>query len=61
MSTALLSLAKFTIAVIALTTLELYALSKGIDGTLLRIIIVTIAGLAGFSVSELFKRGGPLA
>jgi len=38
-----------------LTTLELFALSKGKNGTLLRIIIIAIAGLAGFSIAEFIK------
>lgn len=42
-------------AIAALTILELAALSKGKNGTLLRIIIIAIAGLAGFSIAELFK------
>jgi len=46
---------KICIAIVALTTLELVALSKGKNGTLLRIIIIAIAGLAGFSIAELVK------
>ena len=46
---------KICIAIVALTTLELFALSKGKNGTLLRIIIIAIAGLAGFSIAELVK------
>ena len=44
---------KVCVAIICLTTLELFALSKGKNGTLLRIIIIAIAGLAGFSIAEL--------
>jgi len=46
---------KVCIAIVSLTTLELFALSKGKNGTLLRIIIIAIAGLAGFSIAELVK------
>ena len=46
---------KICVAIVALTTLELVALSKGKNGTLLRIIIIAIAGLAGFSIAELVK------
>lgn len=42
-------------AILCLTVLEIVALLKGKNGTLLRIIIIAIAGLAGFSIAELFK------
>ena len=44
---------KVCIAIVCLTLLEIVALSKGKNGTLLRIIIIAIAGLAGFSIAEL--------
>jgi len=46
---------RIIVAIVCLTALELFALSKGKNGTLLRIIIVAIAGLAGFSLAELVK------
>jgi hypothetical protein len=46
---------RICIAIVCLTTLELVALSKGKNGTLLRVIIIAIAGLAGFSIAELFQ------
>jgi hypothetical protein len=46
---------KVCIAIVCLTTLELFALHKGKNGTLLRIIIIAIAGLAGFSIAELVR------
>jgi hypothetical protein len=46
---------KVCVAIICLTILELAALSKGKNGTLFRIIIIAIAGLAGFSIAELVK------
>jgi hypothetical protein len=49
------STAKVVVAIVCLTTLEIVALAKGKNGTLLRIIIIAIAGLAGFSIAELIE------
>jgi len=49
------SFIKICVAIVCLTILELAAISKGKNGTLLRIIIIAIAGLAGFSIAELIK------
>jgi hypothetical protein len=49
------SFLKICIAIICLTILELAALYKGRNGTMLRIVIIAIAGLAGFSIAELIK------
>jgi hypothetical protein len=49
------SFLKVCTAIICLTILELTALSKGKNGTLLRIIIIAIAGLAGFSIAEFLR------
>jgi hypothetical protein len=46
---------KVCIAIVCLTILELAALQKGKNGTMMRIIIIAIAGLAGFSIAELVK------
>jgi hypothetical protein len=46
---------KVCIAIVCLTILELEALQKGKNGTMMRIIIIAIAGLAGFSIAELIK------
>jgi hypothetical protein len=46
---------KICVAIVCLTALELFALHKGKNGTLLRLIIIAIAGLAGFSLAELIK------
>jgi len=43
------------VAVAALTLIEVVALCKGKNGFLLRLVIVAIAGLAGFSIAELIK------
>lgn len=40
---------------LCITTLELFALHKGKNGTMLRIVIIALAGLAGFSLAELIK------
>jgi hypothetical protein len=40
---------------ICITTVEIFALNKGKNGTLLRLVIVALAGLAGFSLAELIK------
>jgi len=46
---------KIATAIICLTILELAALARGKNGTLMRIIIIAIAGLAGFSIAEFLK------
>jgi hypothetical protein len=46
---------RICLAIVCLTALELFALSKGKNGTLLRIIIIAIAGLAGFSLAQFIK------
>lgn len=46
---------KIAIAIICLTVLELVALCKGRNGFMLRLVIIAIAGLAGFSIAELIK------
>ena len=46
---------KICIAILCLTVLELFALHKGRNGTMLRIVIIAIAGLAGFSIAELIR------
>ena len=41
------------VAIIALTVLEIYALSQGINGILFTTIIAVIAGLAGWTLPQL--------
>ena len=48
-------LIKCSIAIISLTTLEAIALNKGKNGTMLRIVIIAIAGIAGFSLAQLIR------
>lgn len=38
-----------------ITAVEIVALNKGKNGTLLRLVIIALAGLAGFSLAELIK------
>ena len=40
---------------VCITAVELFALHKGKNGTLLRLVIVALAGLAGFSLAELLR------
>lgn len=40
-------------AIICITTLEMIALLKGIDGTLMTIIVAIIAGIGGWSAPQL--------
>ena len=43
------------VALLCLTGLEIYALSQGINGTLLSIVIAIIAGTAGFILPSPIK------
>ena len=40
---------------LCITIVEIVALCKGKNGTLLRLVIIALAGLAGFSLAELIK------
>lgn len=40
---------------ICITAVEIFALHKGKNGTMLRIVIVALAGIAGFSLAELIR------
>lgn len=40
---------------VCITTVELFALQKGKNGTMLRLVIIALAGIAGFSLAELIK------
>lgn len=46
---------KITFACLCITVLEIRALNLGRNGTMLRIAIAALAGLAGFSLAEFFK------
>lgn len=43
------------VAIAAITAIEIVALIKGKNGTMMRIVIIAIAALAGFSIAELVK------
>lgn len=45
-------------AITAIVVLELYALSKGIDGKLFGLVIAAIAGLGGYTLSSLVRQNG---
>ena len=44
------------LAIVSIAVLEVYALSKGINGTGLSISIAAIAGLAGFEAKSLLNK-----
>lgn len=39
-----------------LTTIEMFALSKGINGTMLSIVIAIVAGVIGVTIPNPFKK-----
>lgn len=43
------------VALACLTALEIYALSRGINGTILTIVVGIIAGVAGFTIPTPIK------
>ena len=43
-------------AISAITALEILALSKGIDGTILAAVIASIAGLGGYKIRVLSEK-----
>tara|TARA_R100001530_G_scaffold136178_2_gene115651 strand:- start:875 stop:1051 length:177 start_codon:yes stop_codon:yes gene_type:complete len=45
-----------SIGLICLTILECYALSQGINGTLLKIVLVVIAGVIGVTIPNPLKK-----
>lgn len=44
------------VAITALTILEIVAMLTGHNGTLLRLAIIAIAGLGGFSLAKILRR-----
>jgi len=46
------------IAIACIFTLELFSLSKGIDGKILALSVSAISGLGGFAVGRLLKKKG---
>ncbi|RLJ01537.1 MAG: hypothetical protein DRP08_05400 [Candidatus Aenigmatarchaeota archaeon] len=45
-------------AIAGIVVLELYALSKGLDGKLFGLVIAAIAGLGGYSLGAMIKKNG---
>ena len=43
-------------AIVCLTTLELFAMYKELDGYLFSLIVMAIAGVAGFKMPDIIKR-----
>lgn len=48
------------IAIMALTTLEIAALFKGIDGILLTIVVAAISGIAGYKMKSVVADTGSI-
>jgi hypothetical protein len=46
-------------AVAGIVVLEVCAMLTGHNGTMLRIALVAIAGLGGFSLASMLRKGGP--
>jgi hypothetical protein len=46
---------KVGVACICITMVEVVALCKGKNGFILRLVIIALAGLAGFSLAELIR------
>ncbi len=40
-------------ALVCITALEIYALSQGFNGTILKTVLVVLAGIAGWSLPQL--------
>lgn len=45
-------------AIVAITVLEIVALLKGIDGTLMATVVAAIAGLGGYTLGQVLKQRG---
>lgn len=46
---------KVIVAATCITVVEIVALCKGKNGFMLRLVIVALAGLAGFSLAEMLR------
>lgn len=40
-------------ALVCITAIEIYAISQGFNGTLLKVVLVALAGIAGWTVPQL--------
>jgi uncharacterized membrane protein YgaE (UPF0421/DUF939 family) len=45
-------------AIVCITVLEAIALYKGIDGSLMATVIAALAGLGGYTLAQVTKKGG---
>jgi uncharacterized membrane protein YgaE (UPF0421/DUF939 family) len=45
-------------AIVCITVLEAIALYRGIDGSLMATVIATLAGLGGYTLAQVTKKGG---
>ena len=50
---------KVCMAIIAIAAVEITALATGHNGTMLRITIVALSGLGGFSLAKILGKGKP--
>ena len=55
MSPQAADLCRVGIAAICITVVEIVALCKGKNGIMLRLVIIALAGLAGFSLAQFIK------
>jgi hypothetical protein len=55
MNDSLFSCIKCCAAIAAIAGIELFAIKKGKNGTTLRLVIATIAAIAGFTIAEILK------
>ena len=47
---------KVCFAIVAVTVLEIVAMLTGHNGTMLRVAIIAVSGLGGFSLAKLIRR-----
>jgi len=47
---------KICLAIVAITVLEVVAMLTGHNGTMLRLALVAVAGLGGFSLASILRR-----
>ena len=45
-------------AIVCITVLEAIALYRGIDGSLMATVIAALAGLGGYTLAQVTKKGG---
>lgn len=45
-------------AILCITVLEAIALYRGIDGSLMATVIAALAGLGGYTLAQVTKKGG---